>query len=278
MDYYLELEIPDTATQEEIKKAYRRLASQHHPDKGGSTEKFQAISVAYSVLSDPNKKYEYDSRRNRNASQNYSFEFGPNFSYNTEFEDIMEAFIRARSAQQKNKSITINAKITLEQAYSGGNLSIAYRIPGKQTVKTVDVEIPAGVNTGQTLRLIGEGDDSIPNVQPGDLNVSIQILDHERFIRNGDNLYAIEYINAFDAILGTTISVEELDGNKITLELPAGIQPGHEFTIANKGFKNLSTGNRGSLNITIEVTIPKITDEHSLSLIKELNDKITQTP
>jgi len=266
MDYYNILGVAKTATPDEIKKAYRKLASQHHPDKGGNKEKFQEIQSAYAVLSDEQKRAEYD-----NPPQ--QFNFG-----NNGFEDMLaQAFGRGfpfgRSGSQsfrKNRTLSLRTDITLEEAFSGKELIATVRLPSGRE-QMLEVKIPAGVRDGTVLRLAEIGDDSIQNIARGDIHLSVHISPHEIFQRNGDDLLRSLKITCFEAILGCTKQFDTVDGKTLEVNVPAGIQSGQIMNVPLYGMPVMENQTlRGRLLLSIDISIPTNLTNTQKDIIRQL--------
>lgn len=271
MDYYSTLGVNKGANKDDIKKAYRKMANKHHPDKGGDASEFQKIQKAYSVLSDDAKRAQYDNPTQFNFnSQNFG---AGEFSG---FEDIFDTmFTNRRRRQPRNRDITIGVKITLEEAFSGKNIIGSYRL-GNGREESVSIEIPAGAKHGDTIQYAGLGDSSIPNVPRGNLNVRIQVNKHPKWIRDGDNLYLVEYVNVFDLLTGTVIFVNSIDGRKLSVSIPQGTAPGNKFSIKGYGMPNVNTGVRGNAFLQVEARIPKISNDIILGKLREIKDEINK--
>lgn len=269
-DYYSILGVSKTASQDEIKKAFRKLASQHHPDKGGDTQKFQEIQAAYDTLSDPEKRQQYDNPR----PQFQQFNGMP-----PGFEDIFSAFgnmgpfgdIFNRSRPQRNKNLSIQAEITLEDAKSGRNLTVNIKLPSGRE-QLCDVRIPPGIHDNVTLRLAGMGDDTFPNMPRGDIHLTIHIKPHNIFQRQNDDLIYTLTINAFDAILGKSYNIETLDHKLLEINIKPGTQPGTILAIHGYGMPNIND-NRfvGRLLINVLVKIPDNLTPIQLEKLKEIH-------
>jgi curved DNA-binding protein len=260
MDYYQTLGVEKTASQDEIKKAYRKLAAKHHPDRGGDTATFQSIAQAYDTLSDPDKRAQYDSPQQgfdpftQGGGQGWhdvSSMFGGN-----PFEQFF------RHAQQpnrrKNRDLNIRVNVSFKQSYLGADLEASYQLPnGKK--QTVIIQVPAGVEPGQVIRYQGMGDDSNPSLQKGDLNVTVMVERSQEFDRRGNDLIAYCVINPIEAMTGCTKIINHLNGSGIRFNIRPGVQHGTEYVSSNLGFKNLR-GQTGNLVIVIGIDIPILTD------------------
>jgi curved DNA-binding protein len=280
MDYYQILGVPRTASQDEIKKAYRKLAMKHHPDKGGNEEKFKEISTAYDILSNPEKRSEYDNPQQgfnpfsqnmgpgwHDVSEMFGFSFGPGF----------EGFTgRPHARSRRNRDVTINITINLKQSYLGTQLEARYKTPSGKN-NTVIIDVPAGVTAGQTIRYGGLGDDTIPDAPRGNLNVNVMVSDDENFRRQGNDLCTRLDLTLIEAMTGCTKTVKSLDGNSYPVKIRPGIQAGTEFASEGRGFRDLNNGRTGRLVITIDVNIPAVTDPDMIKKMEDIYAEISKT-
>lgn len=266
MDYYETLGVSRTASADEIKRAYRKLASQHHPDKGGDKAKFQEIQNAYATLSDDQKRAEYDNP----APQGFHFGGGPAgfeqfFNQGHPFGDIF-GFRQPRP--QTNRSLQLQTTITLEDAFYGKELLATVRLPsGKE--QTVNIKIPPGIHEGTTLRLSGMGDDSIPQLPRGDILLSVHITNHAVFRRQGDDLLVEHGISCVDAMVGTTLTVNGIDGKNLETSIPAGIQNDALVGLTGHGMPNFNDPTRrGRLLLKLKLFVPTLSEEQKDNLRK----------
>lgn len=285
MDFYQILGVPETATQDEIKRAYRRLAAKHHPDKGGDTTTFQSIAQAYDVLSDENKRGQYDAQRrghgtfgntgrfhftSENFEDIFSHVFGGNPFHNAAFRQA-----RTQQARRKNRDLNIKLKITFKQSYTGAELEATYQIPsGKK--ESVIIKVPEGIQSGQTIRYQGLGDDSDSSLPRGDLNVTVIIEHSQQYERRGDDLLAYVLINPIEAMIGCTKTVESLDGTQMNIAVRPGVQHGTEYVTKGLGFKN-TRGNKGNFITVIGIEVPAITDPAMKEKLEQLNAEFSLT-
>lgn len=268
MDHYKTLGVEKTATQDEIKKAFRKLAMQHHPDHGGDTKKFAEITAAYETLGNPQKRQEYDSpRREFNfSSNNMDGNFG-------DFNDLFSQFFSQTRVMRKNNDIRLAMQVTLEDVATGKDVVGSYVMPSGRS-ETVNIKIPPGVENGETIRFKNLGDDSMADAKRGDLLISVKVLPHTTFMRDGSNIILKKSIDIFDLILGTTIIIEDLTGSSVSVNIAKGTNPGTTLSVPGHGLPDFRTGNVGNLYIQIKGVIPNIEDELLINKIKEIKNEI----
>ena len=270
-DFYSTLGVGRNASQDDIKKAYRKLAATHHPDRGGNTAKFQEVQAAYETLSDPGKRQEYD-----NPQPQFGFYGGP-----PGFEEVFAQFGGnpfgfnfnfggAPRPPQRNRNLNMQTQITLQEAYAGKVLIANIQLPTGRN-QTIEVKIPAGINDGTTLRLAGMGDDSIPNLPRGDIHLTVQIIPDSQWLRQGDDLRKVLSVNAIDAILGKMYKIETIDGRTLEVTVPEGTQPGHVLALPGYGMPNMND-NRfvGRILLEIHINIPTELTEDQKNLLRQI--------
>jgi len=297
-DYYQILGVNRDATLDEIKKAYRRLALKYHPDRNPgdkeAEEKFKEINEAYAVLSDPEKRRQYDMLGAQAFSQQYtqedifrgfdigdllkdlgfgtsdifSFIFGTPSVRRVRFRRIGEGFGDVdffTEASRKGQDIETEVYVTLEEVLNGTERTLQLRMPDG-TQKEILVKIPPGIKDGQKLRLAGKGGPGIP---PGDLYVKVKILPHPLFRQEGDDLYLEKEINFSEACLGTTIEVQTLDGPK-RVKVPPGTSSGTKLRLKGLGLPKLKESGRGDLYVVIKIRVPKTLSPEQRQLVEAL--------
>ena len=287
-DYYEVLGVQKGASDDEIKKAFRKLAVKYHPDKNpGDKEaeaKFKEANEAYSVLSDKTKRARYDQFGHAGVGGAGSGDpfgggnpFGGAYSYggqsfNFDFgggglDDILGAmfgfggggFRGARRGRDLQTSITIDFK----EAIFGTSKTI--RVDGKD----IKLKIPAGIYDGQRIRLNGKGGEAPQEGgQRGDLYVEIRVRAHKTLTREGDLILSEVTIPMVDAVLGCEVDVETVDG-QITMKVPAGTQPGTNFKLSGHGAPRLGSDERGPQIVTVNVEIPKNLNRKQRELMEE---------
>lgn len=277
MDYYSTLGLQRGASDDEIKKAYRKLAMKYHPDRGGDEKKFKEISTAYEALSNPDKKRIIDMGGDPNAQPGmggFHHGNGP-FEFHFGAGDVNDFFNNfgfggfGRQPLRRNKSLNINVEITLEDVLHGKDFTAEVTMPGGKS-KMINIQIPPGIESGQQIRYEGMGDSSIPNMRPGDLIVNIGVKPHSRFRREGTSLIFEKEISVWDALLGTSVDIETLDNKTLSITVPAGTQPETVFSCRGEGLPQMRSRMRGNLLLKIKVSIPKNLTPDQLEKIKQI--------
>ena len=301
MEYYKILGVDKTASADEMKKAYRKLALKYHPDKNpGDKEaeaKFKEINEAYAVLSDEKKRKEYDMYGAAGFQQRYSQE---DIFRNFDLNDILGQFgfntgggrtgFRfggggspfdffnqtgggcggggCRPQAAKGEDQTYELAVTLVEVLNGAEKNISLRRSG--TTENVSVKVPKGIESGKRLRLSGKGAAAPGGGQPGDLYLKVTVLPHEQFIRDGDNLIMEKKIPFSEACLGAAVEIATLDGKSFKIKVPAGVQPEAKLRIKGQGLPSGPIGERGDLYVKMLVQVPKQLTSEQERLVKEL--------
>ncbi len=295
-DYYNILGVNKNASQEEIKRAYRKLAMKYHPDKNPNRkeaeERFKEINEAYAVLSDKEKRKQYDTFGAEGFRQRFTQE---DIFRGFDFDEILSSLFGGRGKResrsggrggfdfgdifgqtayqdmgrmaQKGEDILYELTISLEESAFGGEKRISYRKNGK--IEDVSVKIPRGIPPGKKLRLAGKGMEGRNGGPPGDLYLQISIKDHPFFNREGDDLIVEKEINFSDAVLGTTVEVPTLEGKKI-VKVPPGTQSHTKMRLKGLGVPHFQGEGRGDEYVKVIVKVPKKMTEKSRKLIEEL--------
>jgi len=268
-DPYSILGLDRSATDEEVKKAYRKLALEHHPDRtGGDDTRFKEIAEAYDILSDPKKKAQWQSQGRFNGG---SFQFDEqvfeDFLKNHGFADM---FNNRYGYAQNGKGTNVNAQvqITLDEAYFGTRREL------RLGMRTVAVTIQPGILSGQRLKLKGLGQKGMTEDLNGDLILTVIVMDHPDYMLDNRGLHKIQRVNVFDAMLGAKSSIEIFD-KKINFSIPPGTQNGTTLRIQGKGFPIYNQPERyGDLYVNVLVELPKDLTEGETNLLKTVKDMI----
>lgn len=287
-NYYDILGVPENADEETIKKAYRELAKKYHPDRHrgdkAAEEKFKDIAEAYSVLSDPQKRAQYDQMRRFGGG------FGSHFDIH--FEDLGSIFNRAaggrkasgfggfgdlfseffggradfgRSSASMGEDITAEITVPFDVAALGGTQVIS--VDGKQ----ISVRIPPAVEDGKKIILRGQGRRGFGGVA-GDLILTVRVAPHPYFTRSGLDLYSKADVDMVTAALGGKVRVKTYQGGEVDLKIPAGTQPGKKFKL--KGFGLEKDGVKGDHYVEVNVVIPTHLSPKAKSLLMQLAEEL----
>lgn len=260
MDYYDTLGVPRTASQEEIKKAYRKLAMEHHPDRGGDNTKFQEISVAYNTLSDPDKKAAYDSPQPQ---------FG-GFQHDMNGFDLNDLFAHVFGqqghpfGQRHNQNVyRTRVTVTLVDAYNCADQVLKLNTP--QGLKVINVKLPIGLQTGNQIRYDNVIDNAV-------LIVEFVILPHLKFDRKGNDLYANLPVSVLDLITGTKIQFTTISNKTLEVTIRPQTQPWMQLKISGEGMPT-NNGGFGDQILLIKPFIPDTIDTDIIESIKRSQNK-----
>ena len=303
-DYYKTLGVERSASDAEIKKAYRKLARQYHPDinpgnKAAET-KFKEINEAYEVLSDKDKREKYDRfgrdwQRYQQGSGAGGFDWG-NYAGgggspfggvggSGDFSDFFETLFGGggRTAgrpgagfRMDGQPIEHEVEVTLDEAFTGTQRSLQVSSPNGQP-RSLTVKIPAGVDTGSRVRGAGEGAQGMGGGKRGDLFLVIKVLPHDRFERRSDDLEAVVQTDLYTMLLGGTARVPIIGGKTIALNVPANTPNGKKFRISGQGMPRLrAPETRGDLYVRLEALLPVSLSTRERELVQELRE-LTKT-
>ena len=266
-DPYQILGVDKTSSANDIKKAYRKLAKEYHPDKAkGNEEKFKEVADAYETLGSPQKKMQYDQRAN-----NPFADLGHGFD-GSMFEDLLRnqnfsgAFNQRYGYNQKGRNTTGVLRVTLADAYYGTNRDVTIGM------KTIKIDIPPGIKSGQQLRLKGLGQRGQTEDLNGDLIMTIEVINDNNFYVDNQGLHTIKNISLFDAILGGKEKIDCFD-KTITFTIPPGTANGKVLRVKGKGFPIYKQNKFSDLLISIIVDIPSNLDDEDKKLIEKIKNK-----
>lgn len=273
---YETLGVPKGASEAEIKRAYRKLAAKHHPDRGGDTAKFQEVQSAYETLTDPHRRAQHDNPFQHHQGPNgshFEFHFGGGDPNDIFAQFFSQGFpggnpFQRQAQPRRNKDLRINLQIPLAETLYDQRKSVSV-----QTTKgerfTVEVNIPRGVNSGTTIKYGQLGDNFFDTLTRGDLYVIINIIADQRFQQHGINLVSDLEINSIEAITGCDKIIQGLDGKEFSIKIPRACQFGTKFGLQDQGLYQMNTNVRGDLIVNIIITTPNLT-EHQLNILRNI--------
>ncbi|MBA3037485.1 MAG: J domain-containing protein [Desulfobacterium sp.] len=293
--YYKELGVNKDATDDEIKKAYRKLAMKYHPDHAkddkSAEEKFKKISEAYAVLSDKEKRKQYDEFGSTAFNQKYSQE---DIFRGFDFNDILREFgvgsgafsgrgggrrtsfgtgspfgdFGAYQQQAHGQDLIYELPLTLEDVAKGTTKVISFR-HDKRSEK-ITVKIPKGMITGKKLRLAGKGEISPYGGTPGDLYIQAKVLDDSLYTVKEYDLYIDRSIKLTEAIIGTTISIPTIEDKELNLKIPPATKHGTKMRLSGHGLPQMNGKKKGDLYVSININIPKSLNSEQKELVEKL--------
>ena len=284
-DYYKTLSVDKGASASDIKKAFHKLAMKYHPDKPeGDEAKFKEINEAYQVLSDDKKRAQYDQFGSAGPQgfggggfggfggfngQNMHFDFG---GANIDLDDIFSMFGGGFGGQRvrRGRDFQMDVELSFKEAVQGVKKEITIPASGDQKERKVSVDIPAGIDNGQRVKLSGYGE-SIPDGQPGNLYLMVRVQPHKILRREGNHLVAEIEVKLTDAILGAKYEIEGVDG-PINIKIPAGLKSGEVLRVRGKGIPGgMFSG--GDLLIQTHIKIPKKLSKDGKKAIEMLREE-----
>lgn len=271
MNYYEVLGVPRESTPEDIKRAYRKLANQWHPDKpNGDANKFREVQEAYEILSDPEKRAAYDNPR----PQGFHFNFGGGPAGFDDFlAEMFQGGFRGFHQQQtrtKNNDSLVDININLHQAFNGANLE--FLINNRRET----IYIAPGTREGTKIRLQGRGPKQYQDLPAGDLIIRVRhIVMPQGVARDQDDLYMQIGVNALDLITGGEVELEHPSGKVLKVRVPSGTQSGSKLRLSNLGFTNPGNQSQlGHLYVIVQAEIPVITNPELLDQLTKIRGEI----
>ncbi len=297
-DYYKILGANKNASKDDIKKAYRKLAMKYHPDhtKGDKSaeEKFKKISEAYAVLSDPEKRKQYDTFGSAGFQQRYSQEdIFRGFDFDSILNDLFGGsdrfggagngmrfsfgggspfggHQRQQQAPPKGSDLVYELPLTLPEVATGTQKTVSFQHQGRS--EKITVKIPKGMISGKKLRIAGKGEPSPYGGPSGNLYIKAKVLGDPVYDVRGHDLYINRDIKLSEAILGSNISVPTLDGKKLNLKLPPGTKHKTKMRLPGHGLPHMDGKGQGNLYVRIQVPMPKELSKKQKDLIEQLAD------
>ena len=300
-DYYATLGVERSATPDDIKKAYRKLARKFHPDvskEKDAEEKFKAVAEAYETLKDGEKRAAYDQLGSH--AQGQDFRPPPDWEQHfargqTSFDDIDLAdlfaglggrggFRRADpNAPIAGRDYEASVRVTLEQAFHGTEIQLDVSVPefddngvAHRVPRVVTVRIPRGVTDGQKLRVPGKGGKGVRGGRAGDLYLDISVSPHRLFRADGRDLFVDLPLAPWEAVLGASIALPTPAGT-VNLKVPAGTRAGQQLRLAGRGLAR-PDGSAGNLFAIVQIAVPTVTDDAQRALYRQLADASNFNP
>lgn len=285
-DYYKILGVNKDASEEEVKKAFRKLAHVHHPDKSGGDEaKFKEASEAYAVLSDKQKRAQYDTFGSGGFSTNgagpstgsgqagfdpsgFGFDFSGfgNAGFDTgDLGDILSSIFGGRRVR-RGRDIAVDIELSFQESIFGAERKVVINSKFVKQ-KEVSISVPPGIDDGQMIRLNGQGE-LLDGGLPGDLYVKVHVRKHPYLRKEGYNLIMDLEIKLSEAILGADKIIHTLDGG-LTIKISTGTKHGTILRVKGRGVPT-SVGKRGDLYVRISVQIPEKLSKEAHKVVEEL--------
>ncbi len=291
IDYYEVLGVPRDASTADIKKAYRKLAHQYHPDvskETGAEDKFKKIAEAYATLKDPEKRAAYDNLGRHaqgeefvppHAWQEHFHESAADFS-DVDLADLLAAFAAAQRAERRQRPLRgqdfdVTVPVTLEDVYHGSETEISVALPEydaqgllHRVPKTFHVRIPKGAADGQRLRLPGKGGSGLNGGKPGDLYIVIAIRPHKLYRMDGRDLYIDLPLAPWEAALGAPVRVPT-PGGEVEMTIPPGTTSERRLRLAGRGLPS-ADGKHGDLYAVVHIALPARLTDRERELFQQL--------
>jgi curved DNA-binding protein len=296
-DYYKVMGVDETASADEIKKAYRVLARKYHPDvssEADAEERFKELGEAYEVLKDPEKRREYDDLRKFGYRDGGDFRPPPGWDGRSfgeadfgragagGFSDFFEAVFGSagpgagrgfREMRARGRDLHYRLGVELEEAFAGGTRTIHLQSAGSGQ-RSLNVKVPAGVTEGQNIRLRGQGEPGLGGGPPGDLYLEIEIKPHKHFRLDGKNVIVEVPIAPWEAGLGADITVPTLAGS-VKLKIPAGARAGQKLRLKGKGLPGPAPGDQIA---ELKIVMPPVRTEDDQALLRRMAETMKFDP
>ena len=300
-DYYETIGVSRSASADEIKKAYRKLAKKHHPDANpddpGAQKKFAEITEAYEVLSDTEKRQKYDqfgsnwSKVGGGGGSPFGAFGGGGGGAGFDLNDILGGMFggggggsspfgggggRRQPRAQNGQNIEAEIRVPFQVGVEGGEHELTLQTGGK--VNRLTAKIPAGINDGGKVRLAGQGHPGQGGGAPGDVIVTVKISPHPWFRREGANLLVDVPISPAEAVLGSKVDVPTLSEGTVVMSIPPGTSSGAKLRLRGKGVLDRKTGDRGDQLVVVKIVVPKTTSAEVEALYRQLLEAAPENP
>ena len=277
MTHYDTLGVGQNASQDDIKQAFRKLAREHHPDRGGDEAKFKQLNEAYNNLNDPQSRANYDASMRRGQNPfgqspgggnpfEFQFHMGAGDPFNVH-DHIFQQFGFNVRQQARNRNLRVEIELDFLSTLRPQQKVMQYNT--SQGQETLQLDIPPGVDNGNMFTLNGRGDNSNPNIPRGNLEVVIRVNSHPRFQRNNENIMEDITVDSFQAILGHTIRLDTPTGRNIELNIPPGTQHGAQFAVTDEGFPR-QNGMVGKYILRVAVLTPTALTSEQINLLAQI--------
>lgn len=302
-DYYEVLGVSRSATADEIKKAYRKLAKKHHPDANpddaGAQKKFAEMTEAYEVLGDEEKRQKYNQfganwskvGAGAGAGGHSPFDgFGGAGAAGFDLNDILGGMFggggrgggsfggggRRQARPQKGANVDVEIRVPFRVGVEGGDHELTLQTAGK--VERLTAKIPPGMPDGGKVRLAGQGQPGLGGGAPGDVIVTVRISSHPWFRRDGINLLVDVPITPSEAALGAKVDVPTLTEGTVVMSIPPGTSSGGKLRLRGKGVPDRKTGERGDQLVVVKIVVPKELSTEAEDLFRQLQEAAPQNP
>lgn len=263
MDYYQILGVDKTSSQDDIKRAYRKLAMKHHPDRGGDDVEFKKINEAYAVLSDSEKKSQYDNPPYHDDSIRFNWGRSADPGEPFNFDDILKrAYGFTGRSGGKNPDAITDVFISLEQVFTGTDILVDVGYAREV------IYINPGIRNGTKLRIKNKGPSRYKDSAPGDLIVRVNIEVPDNMAIDNNNLFVKIDVNALEAIVGSAVNFDHPCGKELKISIPKGTQQGTRLRLKGLGIPDANTRTAGDFFVIINIFIPDVTNPQH---IEELN-------
>jgi len=260
MDPYQTLGVSKDASDADIKKAYRKLASKHHPDRGGDAEQFKQVQEAYEILSDPMKRAQVDDP----WAQQSPFD---HFAQDSPFGNMFN-FRTGGGTPYRNPDAVVNVKINLMQAYHGSDVHIDVGFANEI------VNIPPGIRDGSKVRISGKGHRRFKQAPPGDLVVRFVFDLPQDMAIDGDNVLHRVSVDTLTAMVGGDLTYTHFTGKSFNVKIPKGTQNGSRMRLSNWGMPKYQSNQYGHLYLIIDLFTPNISDPDDIETLNSIKQKV----